>query len=359
MIIERWGNLLADDAEALVNTVNTVGVMGKGIALQFKRAYPTMFADYARAVRAGQVRRGRMHVWAADALVGPRYIINFPTKGHWRSPSHLDDIAEGLEDLVRVVRDLEIRSIAIPPLGAGNGGLDWRDVAPLIRRAFAGEPVEVHLYEPGRAPAAREMVHRSDRPRMTPGRAALIAMLGRYVSVGLFASPIEVQKLMYFLQEAGQPLDLDFTAHHYGLYADRLRHVLIDIEGHYVTGYGDGSRPVDEAEPFELLPGAEEAAAAVLEQEAETRHRMDRVFELIAGFESTYGMELLSTVHWVLTRRDPSLGLTPSTLVDEVHRWSPRKQRMFSARHIEVAADALAERWSTIHGSSAPVPVPR
>ena len=137
------------------------------------------------------------------------------------------------------------------------------------------------------------------------------------------------------------------------------RAALIAIEGHYATGYGDGSRPVDEAEPFELLAGAEAAASALLEGEPEVRHRMDRVFELIAGFESMYGRELLSTVHWVLSRRDPSTDLTPSALVDEVHRWSPRKQRMFGARHIEVAVDALTERWSTIYGSSAPVFVTR
>lgn len=135
MIKETAGNLLEADVDALVNTVNTVGVMGKGIALQFKRAYPPMFEEYARAAAAGEVVRGRMHVWPTGAIDRPKYVVNFPTKGHWRAPSRLSDIEAGLRDLVDVVRQLDIRSIAIPPLGAGSGGLDWHDVEPLIRGA--------------------------------------------------------------------------------------------------------------------------------------------------------------------------------------------------------------------------------
>jgi O-acetyl-ADP-ribose deacetylase (regulator of RNase III) len=136
MITEAAGNLLDADVDALVNTVNTVGVMGKGLALQFRRAYPAMFDAYRRAADAGQLQLGRMHVWPTDAATGPRYVVNFPTKGHWRSPSTIDDIDRGLADLARVVRELGIHSIAIPPLGCGNGGLDWRQVEPRIRAAL-------------------------------------------------------------------------------------------------------------------------------------------------------------------------------------------------------------------------------
>ena len=159
MVRERHGNLLADDADALVNTVNTVGVMGKGIALQFKRAYPRMFTDYAREAKAGRLVTGRMHVWETGSLTGPRFVINFPTKQHWRAPSRMSDIGAGLTDLVRVVRERGIRSIAIPPLGCGNGGLDWTDVAPRIHAAFAalGDDVDVRVYGPAGAPPAHEM----------------------------------------------------------------------------------------------------------------------------------------------------------------------------------------------------------
>ncbi|MCA1008313.1 macro domain-containing protein [Rhodococcus hoagii] len=161
MLTTATGDLLHADVDALVNTVNTVGVMGKGIALQFRRTYPDMFKAYAAACNAGDVQLGRVHVWETGALDGPRFIVNFPTKGHWRSASKLGDIASGLTDLVRVIREHGITSIAVPPLGCGNGGLDWADVEPLIQRAFADLPdVDVRLYAPD-APPSRSAPHRS------------------------------------------------------------------------------------------------------------------------------------------------------------------------------------------------------
>ena len=355
MIHERSGNLLAADVDALVNTVNTVGVMGKGIALQFKHAYPEMFAEYARAARAGGVQRGRMHVWETGLLDGPRFIINFPTKGHWRSPSRLVDIEDGLVDLVAVVRRLGIASLAVPPLGAGNGGLAWRDVEPLIRRAFDGEEVDVHLYAPGSTPRAAEMVHAGPRPEMSHVRAALVALLAEYSHRSLSTSLVEVQKLVYFLQAAGEPLHLRYVAHRYGPYADGLRHVLEEVEGHYLTGYGDASAKVFQAEPIEVLPDAEASAREVLAGEGATLARIERVLDLVEGFESMYGLELLSTVHWVVDHADGTAD-DLSALVAEVHRWSPRKQRMFSPRHVEVAHEALRSRgWApTLATAGAP-----
>lgn len=149
VITETGGDLLDAEVDALVNTVNTVGVMGKGLALQFRRAYPAMFAEYAKEARAGQVRLGRMHVWDNRAGEMPRYIVNFPTKGHWRDRSRLADIETGLEDLAAVVTRLGVASIAVPPLGCGLGGLAWAQVRPLIERTFAGMPdVDVRLYVP-------------------------------------------------------------------------------------------------------------------------------------------------------------------------------------------------------------------
>lgn len=348
MITESGGNLLAADVDALVNTVNTVGVMGKGIALQFKRAYPDMFAAYQKASKTGEIQRGTMHVWPTGSMSGPRFVINFPTKGHWRSPSKLPDIEAGLQDLVRVVRALEIRSIAIPPLGAGNGGLDWRLVEPLIRRAFAEVPdVDVRLYAPGGTPPASEMPVATSAPRMTPGRAALIQILAQYLRAAASASPIEVQKLMYFLQEAGQPLRLRFEQGHYGPYADNLRHVLSEVEGHYLTGYGDGSARVLDSEPIEILPGAEDASAVVVESDAAMRERVERVLALAEGFESMYSMELLASVHWVSKSSDAARA-DPAEAARLVQRWTPRKRDLFSDRHVGIAWEALRERgWLT------------
>jgi len=234
------GNLLAAPAEALVNTVNTVGIMGRGIALQFKQAYPAMFRDYERACKAGEVKLGKVQVFDLGGLVGgPRWIINFPTKGHWRADSRMADIEAGLKDLVATIQRLRIRSIAIPPLGCGNGGLDWNEVRPRIESALAEVPeVEALVFTPDGAPEAAEMPVRTERPRMTVGQAAMIALMDRYLKGLLdpFISLLEIHKLMYFLQEAGQPLRLKFEAKGFGPYATNLRQVLIRMEKHYTQG---------------------------------------------------------------------------------------------------------------------------
>ena len=155
MITLATGDLLNAPAEALVNTVNTAGVMGKGIALMFKRRFPENYKNYVAACFAGDVRVGRMFVCPVSELGGPKWIINFPTKEHWRNPSKLEWVISGLNALKDVIRERKIRSIAIPPLGCGNGGLDWKVVRPLIENAFQQFPdVNVIIYEPAQ--------HRSD-----------------------------------------------------------------------------------------------------------------------------------------------------------------------------------------------------
>lgn len=183
MIEYRSGDILRDEAEALVNTVNCVGVMGRGIALQFKRAFPENFAAYAEACRQERVNPGRMFVFATGQLTPPRYIINFPTKRHWRGKSRLDDIEAGLEDLVAVIRDNGIRSVAVPPLGAGLGGLDWSDARPRIATALSIlDDVSVSVYEPSATPVAASVAMNTKRPTMTAGRAVLVELMRRYLA---------------------------------------------------------------------------------------------------------------------------------------------------------------------------------
>jgi O-acetyl-ADP-ribose deacetylase (regulator of RNase III) len=149
MLEFKQGNLLEEDAQALVNAVNCVGVMGKGIALQFKQAYPENFRQYKKACDAKEVQPGRMFTVPTGELFNPKYIINFPTKRHWRSQSKLEDIQTGIKTLVAEVQQLGITSIAIPALGCGNGGLDWVEVKPLIESAFVELPrVRAMIFEP-------------------------------------------------------------------------------------------------------------------------------------------------------------------------------------------------------------------
>ena len=245
------GNLLEADVDALVNTVNTKGVMGKGVALQFRRAFPANYNAYRAACAAGEVQFGRMFVFQPGQLAGPRAIINFPTKDHWRSRSRLADIEAGLRDLRRVLLELDVRSVALPPLGCGLGGLRLSDVRPLIEQALSELPLRVLVYEPQPAPAPERMPEARERPRMTPFRATLVWLLGRYLAPGETATPLEVQKLLYFLQEAGEPLRLRFVKQRYGPYADAARHAVERLEGHHVTGFGDGTGDAS----VRLLPG--------------------------------------------------------------------------------------------------------
>jgi O-acetyl-ADP-ribose deacetylase (regulator of RNase III) len=343
------GNLLTAPVEALVNTVNTEGVMGKGIALQFKQAYPAMFKSYEAACKAKEVRLGHVYIYDLGGLVGgPRWIINFPTKGHWKSKSRLVDIETGLHDLVMQVRQLGIRSIAVPPLGCGFGGLEWKDVEPLIVNAFVSLPdVHVKIFTPSGAPLAATMPNRTERPEMTRGRAALIAVMQRYQQ-GLFdpfISLLEIHKLMYFLQEAGQPLRLQYEANQFGPYAKNLRQVFIKLEGHFLQGYGDGQD--SPSKPIELKEGAIEAAQPVLQGDPELIQRMDRVSTLIDGFEDPYGLELLSSVHWVMCKSAEARESSAAAIV-KVHEWNNRKKLVLKSDHLERAWERLkAQHWDT------------
>ena len=344
MIRFKSGDILAEDVEALVNTVNCVGVMGRGIALQFKKAFPENFRVYAAACRRGEVQPGRMFVVGTGALTNPRYIVNFPTKRHWRGNSRIEDIDAGLKDLATVIRERDIRSIAVPPLGAGLGGLEWSDVRPRIEQAMRGfNDLDVVVFEPRGAPEAERMVRGREVPRMSPERAVLVGLMHRYLNGLLdpFVTLLEVHKLMYFMQEAGQRLRLRYTEGPYGPYAENLRHVLNEVEGHFISGYADGGDKPHKQ--LELVPGAVEDAAKVLRRSPRTRERFDRVTDLVDGFESAFGLELLSTVHWVLVRDNPA---SQDDLVARTYAWNERKKR-FSPRQIRLAADVLREKgWA-------------
>lgn len=345
-ITRGTGNLLTQDVDALVNTVNLQGIMGKGIALQFKKAWPSMFRAYEAACKRGDVVPGRMHVWESGSLTGPRFIINFPTKRHWRVRSTITDIEDGLRDLVQVIGDRGITSIAIPPLGCGNGGLDWRDVEPRILNAlepFAGS-VDIRIFPPAGAPSAGQQPNSEAQPRLTPARAALLALMREYERV-TFEPPtlIEIQKLAYFLQNSGLPLRLTFTAHTYGPYADELRKSLRAMEGHFTTGFGDGSAPVTKAEPIRVRPEAEVALDHYIQTHPETSYRISEVLQEIEGFESSYGLELLATVHWVMTH-DADASDSSIKAHEQVQTWNARKSSLFTGPHVESAWQAVHDR---------------
>jgi O-acetyl-ADP-ribose deacetylase (regulator of RNase III) len=339
------GNLLEADVEALVNTVNCVGHMGKGIALQFKKAYPDNYMSYRRACDQGYVMPGRMHVFETGNMYNPKYIINFPTKRHWKGRSRMEDIEAGLNALSEELRGRGIRSIAVPPLGCGLGGLNWTSVRQLIEQTFAKLPdVQVMLYPPSGTPGAKTMPIGTRHPRMTAARALLIKVMEQYNRLTYRLTLLEIQKMAYFLQEAGEPLRLRYEAGRYGPYAHNLNKVLEILEGHFIRGYGDNQKPDVE---IDLLEGSAREADLFLARQEDSVERLKRVSSLIEGFETPYGMELLSSVHWVARHHRPPASGAESA-IKLMYDWNDRKRGMFRPDHIEVAWQRLREAgWLT------------
>ncbi len=341
------GNLLDAKVEALVNTVNTVGVMGKGIALMFKEAFPANFRAYEEACKGKQVRIGRMFVTENRTFEGPRWIINFPTKKHWRQPSKLEWIVEGLKDLRRVIQENDIRSIALPPLGSGNGGLDWREVRPEIERDLGDlGDVEIDIYEP--IAKYQNVAKRTGVEELTPARVLMAEMIRRYWVLGIECTYLEVQKLGWFLERTihslgvDDPLKLQFKADKYGPYSDRLRHLLNALDGTYLHC----DKRLSDAGPADTIWFDEERREHVdlfLQQEASKplNHVLDLTAKRIDGFESPLGMELLATVDWLIKREDaePTLSGIKSGLLN----WpagrdaAERKLRLFDDRLLNLA----------------------
>lgn len=343
MIEITYGDILRADAEAIVNTVNCVGVMGRGIALQFKKAWPDNFKSYAAACKNKEVEPGKMFIFETGQLAGPRFIINFPTKRHWRNASRIEDIDIGLTALIADIQRLGIKSIAIPPLGAGLGGLDWHLVREKIEAAMRPlNNVHVFIYEPSGAPQNDRIAKHKEIPDMTAGRAVLIELIQRYLK-GLLdpsVSLLEVHKLLYFMQETGEPLRLKYKKAHYGPYAQNLRHVLNAIDGHFISGYADGGDAPEKE--LKLVPGAMKEAQEFLKKHPDTQERFERVSRLVEGFESPQGLELLSTVHWLSKYEQAK---SSEDIIAAVHAWNTRKQQ-FTARQIIIAEKVLSsQHW--------------
>lgn len=351
MIRFTQGNLLEAPVDAVVNTVNTVGVMGKGIALMFKERFPENCAAYEAACKAGEVRVGSMFVTPGVELDGPRWIINFPTKQHWRNPTKLEWVESGLAALKHEILGLGIRSIAIPPLGCGNGGLEWIAVRPLIEAALGDLPgVDVVVYEP--TAKYQNVAKKQGVEKLTPARALIAEAIRRYWVLGIECTLLETQKLAWFLERAIEragmenPLDLQFSANRYGPFAQRLTHLLNGLDGSYLHC----DKRLADAEPFDTIwfdDGKREKLELYLKS-AEARAwlpALEATDTLIDGFQSPLGMEVLATVDWLNARNGTPLDL--AAMRTALSEWpagaqaAERKQRLFSDRLLGLAIARL------------------
>ncbi len=351
MIRFKTGNLLEDNAEAIVNTVNTVGVMGKGIALMFKEAFPENFKAYKKACDNKEVTLGRMFVMPSEQLFGPKWIINFPTKGHWRYPTKMEWVEDGLKDLKHIIFLHNIKSIAIPPLGSGNGGLNWSDVKPKIVSAFKDiEDVQITIYEP--TSKYQNVAKKGGVEKLTPARALIAEMIRRYWVLGIECSLLEIQKLAWFLEgaieESGleNPLKLQFTAHKFGPYANKLDHLLNALDGSYLRC----NKRIADADPLEII-AFDDTKKDVVSAFLNTTEMKDyasvieQTEKIIDGFQSPFGLELLATVDWLLRKdnvepmtKEIKKGLKGWAHNSEAGR---RKLKLFNEPVIELALKQL------------------
>jgi O-acetyl-ADP-ribose deacetylase (regulator of RNase III)/uncharacterized protein YwgA len=331
--------MFAEPVEALVNTVNCVGVMGKGVALEFKNRWPANFRAYKSLCDAKGLRPGQMFIFDTKELFiseGPRYLINFPTKDHWRSKSKIEYVEDGLDALVEAIREYRINSIAIPPLGCGNGGLDWADVQPMIETKLSVlDDVDVVLFAPQQAADAPEYVHFT--LSMTYPRAILLKALNdleRYFD-GSF-DRISLQKIAYFLQVLGVDFKLRFSRNLHGPYSETLKLAYIAMERHgMIDGFLSGERQTH------VTPSGCAIANEFLDQfETSANDTIDRLSKLIQGYESPYGLELLSSVHWLAHHE----GHFPvEKIIQEMLSWSEAKRSKFSEVAIRAAYCRLKE----------------
>ena len=352
MIGYTQGNLLEDRSEALVNTVNTVGVMGKGIALMFKERFSDNYQRYVAACKNKEVQIGRMFVTEPHELEGPKWIVNFPTKMGWRAPSKMEWIVDGLKDLRRFVIDKGVRSIAIPPLGAGNGGLEWSDVREQIEATLGDlANVEIQVYEP--TSQYQNVAKRSGVDKLTPARALIAELVRRYCVLGMECTLLEAQKLAWLLERSlerlapDNPLDLRFKANQYGPYADRLRHLLNGLDGSYLHC----DKRISDAGALDLI-SFDDTRNDYLQTYLKSgeakpyRGALDFTIRLIDGFQSPFGMELLATVDWLLKegRCEPNVVSVHSALSHwpaEGKDSAERKLRLFNERSIDIALERL------------------
>ncbi|TRX39500.1 type II toxin-antitoxin system antitoxin DNA ADP-ribosyl glycohydrolase DarG [Flavobacterium restrictum] len=344
MIKYVTGNIFDSDAEALVNTVNTDGVMGKGIALQFKNAFPINFKLYQQACKDKIVAIGNLFVTKDSNITsGTKYIINFPTKQSWRKPSEYSFIEAGLDDLINVLLENNIKSIAIPPLGAGNGGLEWERVKNIIEGKLSKIDIDVLVYEP--TAIIKEHL-KSERIKLTDARALLLYILYDLVKNGEYVSEFSSEKVCYFLQKLGAEkyFKLQFTPNFYGPYSGKVKYVLNILNGSYIMGYSDmNKKPF---EPITLVADGYDDVKKHIESNENLSEIANKTTKFLNGFYSDFALELLSSLDYLSTKYN-------TTNIDELTKklefWSDRKRSLFSnPKYIHISIKHLQKIGNNI-----------
>jgi O-acetyl-ADP-ribose deacetylase (regulator of RNase III) len=333
MIQYITGNILESSAQALINTVNTLGVMGKGIALQFKNAFPNNYRAYADACKKEEVFTGKLFVTKDRNLaLGEKIIINFPTKEDWRKPSEYSFIDSGLTDLIKVIEEYQIKSIAIPPLGAGNGGLKWEKVKQIIEEKLSTLNIEIFVYEP--TVQIKEYL-KKERAKLTDARALLLYILYDLVKNGEYVSEFSSEKVCYFLQKFGAEkyLKLSYSPNFYGPYSGKVRFLLNVLNGSYIMGYSDmNKKPFD---PLTVVADGYNEVIHYIENKPELYDIAKKTIDFLNGFYSDFALELLSSIDYITTKNKT---FDKDIISQKLEEWSDRKRSLFSnPKYIDVS----------------------
>jgi O-acetyl-ADP-ribose deacetylase (regulator of RNase III)/uncharacterized protein YwgA len=339
MIHYKIGNILESDAVALINTVNTQGIMGKGIALQFKNAFPLNFKLYQESCKKGELKTGKLLFVEDNALIsGKKWIINFPTKTTWRKPSEYEYIEEGLDELIRVLSNYPIKSIAIPPLGSGNGGLNWERVKSIIENKLSKLSIDIYIYEPN---AQIQEVLKKERVPLTDARAMLLSMLYDLVREGEFVSEFSSEKICYFLQRFGakEHFKLEFSPNFYGPYSGKVKYVINYLNGSYIMGYSAMDKKPFEA--LQLIPDGLEKVQEYLNERPDLQKIVTQTQLFLNGFYSEFALELLSTIDYII-QTEKTFDL--NKVKESLNKWSDRKRTLFSNdRFVSISIDHLKD----------------
>lgn len=350
MISFKQQDIFKTETEAVINTVNTVGVMGKGIALQFKQKYPENFKAYEKACKNQDLKIGKMFVTETNSMLNPKYIINFPTKEHWKATSKIEYIKEGLIDLKKIFIDHNIKSVAIPPLGSGNGGLNWEEVKLLIISELNDlKDIEIIILEPSdKFYEKKEVIKEA---KLTQPRSLILKLFQRYMVLGFELSLLEAQKLAYFLQRFGEDLKLEYQKSHYGPFSPNLNHLLIALDNNFIVGLKAGT-----AKPFDNLFLKNERLFEIddfINKNCSSKQkiRLETVSKFIESFEFPLGMEILSTVDFIITKH-PETFNDLDKIVSYVQDWSKRKKELMKPEYISIAYNRLMDYREYLYSES-------
>ena len=333
-------NILNVRAEALVNSVNLKGVMGKGVALAFKNTFPENFRLYKEACDSGKIGIGKIFVTETGELF-PKYIINFPTKNDWKHPSKYEYIEEGLKDLVRWLKENKIKSIGIPPLGSGNGRLEWQKVKQIITDYLSefSNLIDIIIIEPDSKFDVVKLKPRKEIS-LTPARAMLLYLMNKYRILGYEINFLVVQKLAYFLQRFNEPLKLKFEKGFYGPFANNLMYVLDYLNNSYISfNHDHKNKPTtiirlknDKTEEVENYVNNELTNEQI--------NRLNKVLELVNGFETPFGLELLGTIDFIQYQRKDDLA--KEEILSDIKSWTQRKEKLIKPAYVAASKKRLS-----------------